>query len=89
MIILSNCCLSCALQAVFGVLIYLNVFFLPGWIFFFFKFYLVNFLAALGVCCCVQTFCRFKERGLLFVWASHCSGFSCCGVQALGCSGLQ
>ena len=28
------------------------------------------FLAVLGLCCCA--------------WASHCYGFSCCGVQALG-----
>ena len=28
------------------------------------------FLAALGLCC--------------GAWASHCSGFSCCGAQALG-----
>ena len=28
------------------------------------------FLVALGLCC--------------GAWASHCSGFSCCGAQALG-----
>ena len=36
------------------------------------------FWAALGLRCCGQTFSSCGER------ASHCSGFSCCGVQALG-----
>ena len=42
-------------------------------ILFYFKIYLFiyfKFLAALGLRCCAQ--------------ASHCSGFSCCGAQALG-----
>ena len=32
------------------------------------------------------------EQGLLFrcdAWTSHCSGFSCCRKQALGCMGLS
>ena len=38
-----------------------------------------KFLAALGLCCCVQAFSSFGELGLLSscgVGASHCSGFS-------------
>ena len=36
-------------------------------------------LAVLGLCC-AQAFSSCSERGLLFlvVWASQCSGFSCC-----------
>ena len=36
------------------------------------------FLAALGLCCCAWAFSSCGVR------ASHCSGFSCCGAQALG-----
>ena len=51
--------------------------------FFILKFYL--FLAALGLCCCKQAFLS-CSKGLLSscVWASPCSGFSCCKAQALG-----
>ena len=45
------------------------------------------FLAALGLLCCVQAFSSRGKRGLLFVaaaWASHCSGFACCGARGLG-----
>ena len=44
------------------------------------------FLAALGLCCCSWAFFSCSERGPLSscgVRASHCSGFSCCGAQAL------
>ena len=50
----------------------------PADTFFFF------FLAASGVCCCARAFSGCCEQGLLFVVASHCGGFSCCGAQALG-----
>ena len=40
----------------------------------------------LGLCCCVWAFSSCGERGLLSiaVRSLHCSGFSCCGAQALG-----
>ena len=47
---------------------------------------LINyFLAALGLHCCPQAFFSCGEQGnyFLVVQASHCSGFSCCGAQAL------
>ena len=40
----------------------------------------------LGLRCCMQAFSRRGEQGLLYsygAWASHCSGFSCCGAQVL------
>ena len=45
------------------------------------------FLTVLGLHCCAWAFSSCGEQRLLFVagvWASHCSGFSCCGAQALG-----
>ena len=50
------------------------------------------FMAVLGLCCCARAFSSCGELGLLFlavhglliVVASHCGGFSCCGVRALG-----
>ena len=52
----------------------------------FFKYlFIYLFLAAPGLHCCAPAFSNCGERGPLFVaWASHCSGFSCCGAQALG-----
>ena len=55
------------------------------------------FLASLGLCCWVQTFSGCIDWGLIFVvvygllivGASHCSGFSCCIAQALGCAGFS
>ena len=44
------------------------------------------YLTALGLCCCAWAFSSCDEQGLLSscdVWASHCSGFSCCRAQAL------
>ena len=44
------------------------------------------FLSALGLHCFAWTFSSCSKEGLLSswgVWASHCSGFSCCGAQAL------
>ena len=44
-------------------------------------------LVALGLHCCVQALSSCGERGLLSscgAQASHCSGFSCHGQQALG-----
>ena len=42
------------------------------------------FLAALGLCCCMQAFSHCSERGSLHcgAQASHSGGFSCCGAQA-------
>ena len=43
-----------------------------------------------GLHCCVQSFSSCSEQGQLSssgAWASHCSGFSCCGAQALGHAG--
>ena len=54
------------------------------------RFYL--FLSALDLRCFVQAFSSCSELGLLTLGcgarASHCNGFSCCGVWALGCTGL-
>ena len=35
-------------------------------------------MPVLGLYCCVQAFSSCSA------WASHCCGFSCCGVQTLG-----
>ena len=58
-------------------------------IFFFFIFILILFifLAVLGLCCCVRVFLQLRRAGATLrcvARASHCSGFSCCGVWALG-----
>ena len=46
------------------------------------NFYL--FLAALGLCCCMQAFSSCSQWGYsLVVRASCCSGFSYCGAGAL------
>ena len=45
------------------------------------------FLAALGLCWCTWAFSSCSEWGATphcGAWASHCSGFSCCGARALG-----
>ena len=49
------------------------------------------FGVALGLGCCAQAFSSCGEQGLLCcsVWAPHCSGFFCCGAQAVGAHGLQ
>ena len=42
-----------------------------------FIYFIYLFLAALGLCCCVRgATLRCGE------WASHCSGFFCCGARA-------
>ena len=46
--------------------------------------YTCLFLVALGFRCCVG-FSIIAAS----VWASHCSGFSCCGAQALGRMGFS
>ena len=49
--------------------------------------WLIIFLIALGLCCCVQAFSSGRTQGLLSscgAWASHCSGFSYCRAQVLG-----
>ena len=47
-------------------------------LFFFLIYLFFLFLAVLGLRCCARAFSSCGE------WASHCSGFSCCGAQALG-----
>ena len=50
------------------------------------------FLAVLGLHCCTLAFSSCSEWGLLSccnVQASHCSGFSCWGTQALGHPGSR
>ena len=45
----------------------------------------IYLFSVLGLHCC-RLFSSCGERGLLSscsAWASHCSGFSCCGAQAL------
>ena len=52
----------------------------------FLKLFIYYYLAVLGLHCCVWAFPICGERGLLSspsAWASHCSGFSCCGSRAL------
>ena len=54
------------------------------------KLFIYIFLAALGLRCCAWAFSSCCEEGLLSgcgVQASHCSDFSCCRAQALGCMG--
>ena len=54
---------------------------------FFLKKHIYFFLAALVLHCCAWTYSSYNELGLISscgVWASHCSGFSCCRAQALG-----
>ena len=44
-------------------------------------------MAVLGLRCCAWAFSICSEWGLISgygVWASHCSGLSCCRAQALG-----
>ena len=44
-------------------------------------------LAVLRLCCCKWAFCSCSEHGLRYsysAWASHFSGFSSFGAQALG-----
>ena len=53
---------------------------------FYFKNFIYLFLAVLGLAFCAWVFFSFGEQGLLSscsAWASHCSGFSCHGAQAL------
>ena len=55
--------------------------------FFFFKKHIYFFLAALVLHCCAWAYFSYNELGLISsycVWASHCSGFSCCKAKALG-----
>ena len=48
------------------------------------------FLAVLGFCGCKGFSLVVVSRGYsLVVWASHCSGFFCCGAQALGSGGFS
>ena len=46
-------------------------------------------MAVLGLLCCSRAFSNWGERRVLLsvchVWASHCSGISCCGAPALDC----
>ena len=70
-----------------------SFFFFFQWLFhFIFYFLLFIFLAALGLCCCAWAFSSCCELGATLrcsAWASHCSGFSCCGAQALEHAGFS
>ena len=74
------------LTCVFGLTDWEPVFF-----FFFFKYLFIYcfWLHWLCLCCCSQTFSSCREQGLLSrcgAWASHYSGISCCGAQAIECT---
>ena len=59
---------------------------------YFYILFICLFLAVLGLCCFARAFSGYSEQGLLSscgAWACHCSGFSCCGVQALGHEGFS
>ena len=49
-----------------------------------FSFLIYLFLATLGLCCSAQTLssCEWGLFSSCSVWASHCSGFSCCRAWA-------
>ena len=52
------------------------------------NFLFINFLAVLGLCCCVRAFSSCSRWGLLSSCSersSHDSGFSWCRAEALGC----
>ena len=52
-----------------------------------YNYWFIIFLSALGLCCFVQAFSSCSKKGATLLHgaqASICSGFSCCGVQALG-----
>ena len=49
-------------------------------------FLFIYLLAVLGLQCCMQAFSSCSKWGLLSgynAWASHCSGFTCCGAWTL------
>ena len=53
---------------------------------FFFLDLFIYFLAVVGLCCHMQAFSSWDERGLLSscgAWVSYCGGFSCCRAWAL------
>ena len=61
-----------------------------NWIFFFFLIF-IYFLATLGLLTLLLGYSSCSKQGLLSswgTWASHCSGFSGCGTQALECVSL-
>ena len=74
--------------------LYLRSLIYPVWgslsFFFFFLinlFYLLFFLAVLGLHCSTRAFSSWWCVGAALrcgAQASHCGGFSCCGAQALG-----
>ena len=68
----SNICLLNFLKIILFILIKLFIHFIFG---------------CVGFCCCARAFSRCSEQGLLFccsALASHRTGFSCWGTQALG-----
>ena len=59
---------------------------------FFYVILFILFLAVLGGFLLHRLFSSCGEQGLLCncrAWASHPSGFSCCGARALGCMGFS
>ena len=56
------------------------------------SFFVYLFVALLGLHCCAQAFSGCGEQSLLSncdAWPSYCSGFSCCGAQALQHAGFS
>ena len=85
--------LSCYTTAAFVpqqiTFFYLFIIYLLLFIYFYKFIYLIFnlILAALGLRCCAQAFLQLQRAGATLccgAWASHCSGFSCCGARALG-----
>ena len=54
-------------------------------------FSLIHFYSCftLGLCCFSSSSCRAGAVLHCVMWASHCSGFSCCGSQGLMCLGFS
>ena len=64
----------------------INFFLIHLFILLFYFMYLL-FLDVLGLCCCARAFLWLQRVGATLrcgLWASHCSGFSCCRAWALG-----
>ena len=64
-----------------------GIFFKRLTVFFYYLFLAARFFVSLFLCC-TWTFSSCDEQGPLFIVASHCGGFSCCGTWALEHSGF-
>ena len=82
--------LLCIRQCSYNVPIFLVsnfIFDVAFFLFLLFYFIYLLFLAALGLCCCMPAFLWLQRVGATLHCgsrASHCGGFSCCRVWALG-----